>query len=74
MHTVFHTTVEELDERFLASVRAAFKGGAIDITVSEADETAYLLSRPANRDRLLKAVADCSAGNNLVTPDQQPFQ
>jgi antitoxin YefM len=74
MTTVFHTTVEELDENFLASVRAAFKEGAIEISVSESDETAYLLRDPANRRRLLKAVEDVEAGRNLVTPDQTPFQ
>lgn len=74
MTTIFQTTVEELDESFLESVRAAFKGGSIEISVSEADETAYLLRQPANRARLLRAVADVDAGRNMVTPDQTMFQ
>lgn len=74
MTTIFQTTVEELDESFLESVRAAFKGGSIEISVSEADETAYLLRQPANRTRLLRAVADVDAGRNVVTPDQAVFQ
>ncbi|WP_395744314.1 hypothetical protein [Prosthecobacter sp.] len=74
MTTTFHTTVEELDESFLESVRATFKAGSIEISVSEADETAYLLRHPANRTQLLRAVADLDAGNNVVTPDQSMFQ
>ena len=56
MTIVFHTTAEELDESFLASVKAAFKGRAIEIAVTEDDETGYLLRHPANRERLLRAV------------------
>lgn len=74
MTTIFQTTVEELDESFLESVRAAFKGGAIEIAVSEADETSYLLRQPANRQRLLSSIADIDAGRNVVTPDQSMFQ
>ncbi len=74
MTTIFQTTVEELDESFLASVRAAFKAGSIEISVSEADETAYLLRQPANRAHLLSAVADVDAGRSVVTPDQTMFQ
>ena len=74
MTTIFQTTVEELDESFLESVRAAFKSGSIEISVTEADETAYLLRQPANRARLLRAVADIDAGRNVVTPDQTMFQ
>ena len=74
MTTVFHTTAEELDETFLASVKAALKGLPIEIAVSEADETAYLLRHPANRDRLLQAVADVEAGRNVIMPDQSQFR
>lgn len=74
MTTVFHTTADDLDERFLESIKAAFKGCPIEIAVSEADETAYLLRHPANRERLLAAVADIDAGRNLITPDQSQFR
>lgn len=41
---------------------------------TEADETEYLLRSPANREKLLSAVADVEAGRNLVEPDQAPFR
>jgi len=72
--TVFHTTADELDESFVASVKAAFKGRSIEITVVEDDETGYLLRHQANRDRLLRAVSDIEAGQNLITPDQERFR
>jgi len=74
MTTVFHTTAEELDESFLASVKAAFKGRSIEIVVTEDDETGYLLRHPANRERLLRAIAEVEAGENLVTSDQEQFR
>ena len=67
MTTVFHTTAEELDESFLASVKAVFNGLPIEIAVSEADATTYLLRHPASRDRLL--VADVESGRNVITPE-----
>lgn len=40
----------------------------------ETDETDYLLRSPANREKLLAAVADVEAGRNIVVPDQTPFR
>lgn len=74
MTTVFHTTAEELDENIINSIKAAFKGREIEIAVSEADESGYLLRHPANRERLLRAIADVEAGRNVVTPDQTQFR
>jgi len=38
------------------------------------DETEYLLSSPANRDHLLRAVEDLAAGRDIVEPDQAMFR
>jgi hypothetical protein len=74
MTTVYHTTADELDETFLASLKTMFKGRSIEISVSESDETAFLLRHPANREHLLRAVSDIDAGKNVVTPDQAQFR
>ena len=74
MTTVFHTTAEELDESFVASIKTAFKGRSIEITVVEDDETGYLLRHPENRERLLRAVSDIESGRNLTNPDQEIFR
>jgi antitoxin YefM len=74
MYTIYHVNADELDSQFLEALKTAFRNKQIEITVSEADETDYLLRSPANRERLLKAAADVDANRNLVTPDQTPFR
>jgi len=73
MFTVYRLNADELDESFLTSLKAAFQHKEIEIAVSEADETDYLLRSPVNREHLLKAVADVEAKRNLVEPDQALF-
>ena len=74
MYTIYRVNADELNEQFLESLKTAFRHKQIEIAVSEADETEYLLRSPANREHLLKAVAETEAGTNLVTPDQQRFR
>jgi antitoxin YefM len=74
MYTIYRLNADELDSKFLESLKSAFGHKQIEIAVSEADETDYLLRSPANRERLLKAAADVEAGRNLVTPDQTTFR
>ncbi len=74
MYTVYRTKAADLDEQFLAGLKAAFQGKEIEIAVSEVDETEYLLRSPANRDRLLRAVEEIDSGQNLIVPDQAQFR
>jgi hypothetical protein len=77
MTTTFEVHTDQLDERFLASVKAMFPHRTVAIAVSEPqemDETEYLLSDPERRERLLRAIEDVKAGRNMVTPDQSLFQ
>jgi antitoxin YefM len=74
MYTIYRLNADELDDKFIESLKSAFGHKQIEITVSEADETDYLLRSPANKEHLLKALADVEAGRNLVTPNQTPFQ
>ena len=74
MYTIYRLNADELDGKFIDSLKSAFGHKQIEITVSEADETDYLLRSPVNREHLLKAVGDVEAGLNLVTPDQTPFR
>jgi antitoxin YefM len=74
MDAIYHVKADELDQRFLDALKALFKDKEIEITVYERDETAYLLRSPANRSRLLRAVADVESLRNVVTPDQEQFQ
>lgn len=77
MTTTFEVHTDQLDERFLASVKAMFPRRTVTIAVrdeEERDTTEYLLSDPARRERLLKAIEDVENGRNIVTPDQTLFQ
>lgn len=66
MHTTYRLNANELDERFIQSLKALFKDKDIEIMVSEVDETAYLLQSEANRERLLKAIENVERRENLV--------
>jgi antitoxin YefM len=79
MYTLYKLNADELDNRFLESLKAQFQHKAIEISVCEAeqsseDETAYLLKSPANRDHLLAAIASVEAANNLITVDLADWQ
>ena len=72
MQTIYQINADEIDERLLQSIKALFKNKEIDITVSERDETEYLLRSPANREHLLRAIEDVEANRNIITPDLRP--
>lgn len=74
MQTTYQIEADELDEKFVDSVKALFKHKKIEITVVELDETEYLLRNSANRENLLEAIDDIESGRNLVVPDQDRFQ
>lgn len=74
MDVIYHVKADELDQSFLDALKAMFKDREIEITVYERDETAYLLRSPANRERLLRAIADVESSQNIVTPEQEQFQ
>ncbi len=66
MNSVYHLNANELDEKFIQSLKALFKDKNIEIVVTEIDETGYLLKSEVNKDRLLKAVENVAKGENLV--------
>lgn len=74
MNAIYQGRADELNQDFVEAVKAAFKDKEIEITVYERDETAYLLRSPANREHLLRAIADVNRSENLVIPNQDEFQ
>ena len=57
---------DELNYQFIEALQTLFKDREIEITVSEVDETAYLMQSEPNRKRLLQAVQNINNGQNLV--------
>ncbi|MBC6423084.1 MAG: hypothetical protein GDA43_26440 [Hormoscilla sp. SP5CHS1] len=66
MSTIYRLKASELDERFLAGLKATFGDKEIEIIVSEVSETDYLLKSEANKKRLLQAVENVKNRTNLV--------
>jgi antitoxin YefM len=74
MYTIYKLRADELDQRFLDTLKHQFQDREIEIAVCEAadreeDETSYLLRSPANRERLLKAMENVAQGHNLKVVD-----
>ena len=74
METIYQLNADDLNEDFLEGLKASFKHKEIEIVVYERDETAHLLRSPANREYLLKAIADIEQNRNVVVPDPEQFQ
>ncbi len=74
MVTIYRMNMNDLDDRFLEALRALFKDKEVEITVTEIDETQYLLQGEANRIRLLQAVRNIENGQNLVDVPLDMFQ
>ena len=74
MYTVYRMNMNDLDDRFVEALRALFKDKEVEITVTEIDETEYLLHGEANRARLLQAVRNIENGQNLVDVPLDTFQ
>jgi len=70
MYTTYHLQEEELNEEFLQSIKQLFRNKKIAITIEEEmDETEYLLGNPANKEKLLQAMADYGNGTSFIMVD-----
>ena len=70
MQTIYRLNANELDENFLAGLKATFKNQDIEIVVYGVDETAYLMASGQNRNRLLQAVENVKQQSNLVVVNE----
>jgi len=69
MYTTFRINKKDLNKGFLEALKSLFKDDELEISVSPADETAYLLKSPGNKKRLLRSVKNIKAGKNLIEVD-----
>ncbi|MDJ1169634.1 hypothetical protein PMG71_09370 [Roseofilum sp. BLCC_M154] len=69
MSTVYRLKASEINPEFLDKIKTEFGEKEIEIVVSEipADDTEYLLQSEANKQRLLRAIANIKANQNLIT-------
>jgi hypothetical protein len=71
MYTVYKINADELNENFIASIKAQFQHKDIEIAIcetaqAEQDETDYLMRDPANKARLLKAIDNVKKGKLVI--------
>ena len=75
METIFKLKATELDTGFIDSVKNLFKDREIEIFIRSArDETEYLMSSPANKRHLLKAINEVKNNKNLVSFSGDEFE
>jgi len=67
MLTTYRVRADELTDDFVKALKVAYKDREIEIIVSDdVDETDYLMSSPANREHLLRAIENVNSHTNLV--------
>ena len=71
MLTTYTINADELPGNFTDIIKASYKGKKIEITISEYDETDYLLQNKNNRKTLLKSIENINNRKNLV---EVPFE
>lgn len=68
MNTIFQINSDELDSRFIESIKALFKNKKLIISVSEdIDETAYLIQSKNNAKRLFESLEEVKQNKNLIS-------
>ncbi len=74
MQSSYRLKANELDEQFIAGLKATYKDKDIEIIVYEINETEYLLKSDANRDRLMEAKANIENKTNLIEIDLKDLE
>ena len=69
MDTLVRLNADELNQNFLDFIKSSFKGKriAVHIYEDEMDETAYLLSDPVHKEKILKTVEEANQQKELKT-------
>jgi len=66
METIYRLNTNELGISFINSLKNAYPDQNVEIFVREQDETEYLLSSPANREHLEKAIENVKQGKVIT--------
>ncbi|MEI6089726.1 MAG: hypothetical protein WCR42_04700 [bacterium] len=73
MYTTYQVNSNDLTMDFVEILKKTYQDKEIEITVSEIDETEYLLRSPKNRKVLLKRIHDINEGVNIISPKLDAF-
>ena len=72
MYSTYRVKADELSPDFIEALKNTYHDREIEIIVQDVqDETEYLLSSPANREHLMRAIENVNNHTNLVHLDIQ---
>jgi len=75
METVFKLKANELDKRFVDSVKNLFRDREIEISIKPTqDETEFLFNTSANKKQLLEAIEEIKMDKNLIRFTNKEFE
>ncbi len=74
MLTSYEMNSEELTPEFIKIIKKIYKNKRIEITISEIDETEYILRSPQNKKALLNRLKDIEENINIVEPEKNEFE
>ena len=74
MLTSYEMNSEELTPEFIKNIKKIYKNKRIEITISEIDETEYILRSPQNKKVLLNRLKDIEENINIVEAEKNEFE
>ena len=57
----------ELKDSFIDTIRTTYPNQVVEIEIREQDETEFLMSSPAMREKLDRAIKNVNERNNLIS-------
>ncbi|MDR0513160.1 MAG: hypothetical protein LBG93_08700 [Treponema sp.] len=66
MVTTYKLNTKELENTFIDSIKTTYPDQIVEIQVREQDTTEYLLSTPANRERMGKILKESAEGKHVT--------
>ncbi len=74
MQATFILEPNEINASLIEKLRVMFGDKKIELSVQEADDSVYLSSSAANKERLEQAITNIQNGKNLVEADAKLFK
>ena len=66
MEAIYRLNTREMGIDFVNSIKTAYPDQNVEIMIREQDETEYLMSSPANRERLNRSMQEIEEGNIIT--------
>ena len=73
MQASFVLDSDELDYNFIDKLKVLFQNKRIELTISESDDTEYLLGSNTNKDILLRSIENIENGKDIIVADPKLF-